>query len=122
MSGETEHEHEARIRQLERDHSSALARLDGVEGQQRATWGELRRLSREGRDEFAKLRQELKEDREARHSDNERLVAAIYANKVAQSITSGGTKAIAWVVGVLIGLASLITAIGLAVKRLFFTG
>ena len=115
----TESAHEERIRQLERDQASALARLDGVEGQQRATWGELRRISREGRDEFAKLREEMKEDRKAQKSDTERLLTAINANKIAWSMMNGGAKAAAWVIGTLMGLAGLLFAGATAVKKLF---
>lgn len=107
--------HEERLRQLERDQASAFARLDGVEAQQRAAWSELRRISREGREEFGKLRKEQK-------ADIERLLTAINANKIAWSMMNGGAKAAAWIIGTLMGLAGLLFAGATAVKRLFFDG
>lgn len=109
----TNDEHEIRLRQLERDHASALARIGNVEDQQRAAWSELRRISKEGRDEFTKLRQE-------QHESTERLLTAINANKIAWSMMSGGQKVAAWIIGTLIGLAGLLVAGASAVKRLFF--
>lgn len=103
--------HEERLRQLERDQASAFARLDGVEAQQRTAWSELRRISREGREEFGKLRKDI-----------ERLLTAINANKIAWSMMNGGAKAAAWIIGTLMGLAGLLFAGATAVKRLFFDG
>jgi hypothetical protein len=114
-------EHEPRIRQLERDQAYVTARLEGVERQQRDSWDELRRISREGRDEFSKLREEMKTDRADRHAENERLFHAIHANKIAWSMMNGGAKAMAWIIGTLIGVAGLIVAGATAIKRLFFT-
>lgn len=111
---ETDKEHEVRLRQLERDQATAAARLDGVEAQQRAAWTELSRISKEGRDEFTKLRQE-------HHESTERLLTAINANKIAWSMMSGGQKVAAWIIGTLIGFAGLLVAGASAVKRLFFT-
>jgi hypothetical protein len=116
---EIEHEHEDRLRQLERDHAYAIARIENVEGQQRAAWGELRRLSREGRDEFAALRAEMKADREDRHAEVDRIMNAINANKIAWSMMSGGQKAAAWIIGTLIGLAGLLIAGATAVRKIF---
>lgn len=105
---------DARLRQLERDQAAVLARVENMEGQQRAAWSELRRISKEGRDEFTKLRQE-------HHASTEKLLNAINANKIAWSLMSGGQKVAAWIIGTLIGLAGLMFAAATAIKRLFFS-
>lgn len=115
----TGHAQEERLRQLERDSASAIARLDGVEAQQRATWGELRRLSREGRDEFAKLREELKADREQQRADNEDLRELIIGNKLAGAALNGGLRMLSWGIATLIALGGLVLAVVHGIRKLF---
>lgn len=99
----TDEEHyDERIRQLERDHSSALARVINLERQQDAMWCELRRIAKEGRDEYTTLRAEQLQ------SKNE-LMAAITANKIAWSTMNSGTKVVAWLILATASVAGAIT-------------
>jgi len=102
---------EERLRQLERDHASALARIGNVEYQQRAAWAELRRISKEGREEFAALRADQR-------ADTEKLMTAINANKIAWSMMNSGTKIVAWIILALASVAGAISAVVLMIKRL----
>jgi len=104
-------EHDARIRQLECDHASALARIASVEDQQRAAWAELRRISKEGREEFAALRADQR-------ADTEKIMTAINANKIAWSMMNSGTKIVAWIILALSSIAGAISAVVLMIKRL----
>lgn len=113
---------EQRLSRLEQEHAATAARLTILEDQQRSTWIEIRRISREGRDELAGLREELKHDRKEHRDGIESLLTAINTNKIAWSMMSGGAKAAAWVIGTLIGLAGLLFAGATAVKRLFLDG
>lgn len=107
----TEAETEARIRQLERDQAVYEAKLQGIQDQQTSSWEELRRISRETRDEFKSLRSE-------HAASHEQLMAAIVANKLAWSMMNSGTKVAAWIILALASVGGAISGIVVMIRRL----
>lgn len=107
--------HDERLRQLERETATAAARLDNVEGQQRAMWSEVRRVGAESREEFKKLRRDLK-------ADNDSLRELIIGNKLAGAALNGGLRLLAWGIGTLITLGGLGLAIYTGVRKLWADG
>lgn len=104
--------HDERLRQLERDTATAIARLDNMEGQQRAMWAEVRRVGAESREEFRKLRKELR-------ADNDSLRELIIGNKLAGAAWNGGLRMLAWGIGTLIALGGLSLAVVHGIRKLF---
>lgn len=107
----TEAETEVRIRQLERDHAVAEAKLQAMQEQQQSAWDELRRITRETRDEFKALRDE-------QATSHNKLMTAINSNKIAWSMMNSGVKVAAWIVLALASIGGAITGVVVMIKRL----
>lgn len=103
---------EQRLRDVEAKLSAVDERQLGFDRQLAAVWVELRQVRQEQVSEYKKLREEQR-------GDSDRLLNAIYANKIAWSQMSGGARALAWMIGLMLAIPSAGYALWMAVKRLF---
>ena len=103
---------ETRIRDLEKQTSASWQRIDHLETQHNRIWDEVRRLNSQNRDDYRNLR-------EAMQADKEELSALITGSKIAAAAQSGGTRAIAWGIGTLIGIGTVAAGIAAAISKMW---